>query len=50
MTELLIRHEKIENNESLNPAELKALQAINSFFDKNSDTDHRLKDDLEKKS
>jgi len=50
MTELLIRHEKIENNESLNPAELKALQAINSFFDKNSDTDHRLKDDLEKKA
>lgn len=50
MSELLVNHEKVENNESLNPDELKALQAINNFFDKNVATDQKLREDLDTKN
>ena len=50
MNEVLATHENIENNEALSSDELRALQAINNFFDKNIDTDHILKEDLEQEN
>lgn len=35
MTELLAQHDKIEKRENINPEELNAIKAINTFFDKN---------------